>query len=232
VPIFGVHSDGVQYTSTNRAGGAKSLLVASWNVISASSPKVRNLRQPLFVIRKARLCKCGCSGAHTLDVLYTVLAWSMRCLLAGIAPGSRHDGSPFTPRDRKCRLPVGLAIPPVALLQVRGDWEGMATQYMFRWFTSDRFCWLCDATKDTVGDRHYADFRPEAPHRQTLITHQAYFGACAAEGTQPSSIFKCPGLQLDYFAIDSMHAGDLGTFQDAIGSIFWLEITNKQWYRN
>jgi hypothetical protein len=29
-----------------------------------------------------------------------------------------------------------------------------------------------------------------------------------------------------------MHAGDLGTFQDAVGSIFWLEMTHKPFYRN
>jgi hypothetical protein len=29
-----------------------------------------------------------------------------------------------------------------------------------------------------------------------------------------------------------MHAGDLGTFQDAIGSLLWLEITHKPWFRN
>jgi hypothetical protein len=29
-----------------------------------------------------------------------------------------------------------------------------------------------------------------------------------------------------------MHAGDLGTFQDAIGSLLWIEVTHKQWHRN
>jgi hypothetical protein len=39
-------------------------------------------------------------------------------------------------------------------------------------------------------------------------------------------------MRLEFFSIDSMHAGDLGCFQDAVGSLFWLEITNKQWYPN
>ena len=29
-----------------------------------------------------------------------------------------------------------------------------------------------------------------------------------------------------------MHAGDLGTFQDAIGTLFWLEIATKAWHRS
>ena len=32
--------------------------------------------------------------------------------------------------------------------------------------------------------------------------------------------------------VDSMHAADLGTFADALGSLMWLEISCKQWYRN
>jgi hypothetical protein len=29
-----------------------------------------------------------------------------------------------------------------------------------------------------------------------------------------------------------MHSGDLGAFQDAIGGLFWLEVTHKPWHRN
>ena len=56
--------------------------------------------------------------------------------------------------------------------------------------------------------------------------------ACGDEGQQPSTIFLSSGLELDHLAIDSMHAADLGCFQDALGSLFWLEIYNKQWYPN
>ena len=37
---------------------------------------------------------------------------------------------------------------------------------------------------------------------------------------------------LDHTAPDSMHAGDLGPFQDAMGSLFWLHVTNKEFYHN
>jgi hypothetical protein len=97
---------------------------------------------------------------------------------------------------------------------------------------SDSFCWMCESTQRTLGPMHYHDFRPDAGHRQSLITHQDYIQSCAREGSQPSHLFKCPGTLLDHLTVDAMHAGDLGTFQDAVGSLFWLEATHKGWYRN
>jgi hypothetical protein len=82
------------------------------------------------------------------------------------------------------------------------------------------------------GPMHYHDFRPDAPHRQTLISHEQYMERVVAEQSQPSHLFDCPGIRLEFLTVDSMHAGDLGTFQDAIGSLLWLEVTNKSWYRN
>ena len=38
---------------------------------------------------------------------------------------------------------------------------------------------------------------------------------CVQARIAPSSIFECPGFDLAYIALDSMHCGDLGVFQDA-----------------
>jgi hypothetical protein len=119
-----------------------------------------------------------------------------------------------------------------ALLQVRGDWEFFEQFFRTRSVNSDNFCWMCQATQRTPGPLHFSDFRPTAAHRQTLISTEQYLETCVREGSQPSLLFRCPGFQLDYLVVDVMHASDLGTFQDAIGSLFWLEVTNKQWYRN
>jgi hypothetical protein len=50
--------------------------------------------------------------------------------------------------------------------------------------------------------------------------------------SQPSHIFSCPGTELQHLTVDIMHAGDLGTFQDALGSLFWLEVSHKDFHRN
>jgi hypothetical protein len=56
--------------------------------------------------------------------------------------------------------------------------------------------------------------------------------SCVREAAQPSHLFRSPGLLIDHLTVDAMHAGDLGTFQDAVGSLFWIEISHKQWFRN
>jgi hypothetical protein len=76
VGVLGMHCDGVQYTSSMRAGGARSVVVGSMNVISAGEI-IRQRRQPLFVLRKGRFCKCGCQGFHTIQELMAVVAWSV-----------------------------------------------------------------------------------------------------------------------------------------------------------
>jgi hypothetical protein len=191
VAVLGVHADGVAYSSTLRAGASKSLLAASWNIISAPGVKDRNARQPLFVLRKARLCQCGlCGGFHTLQVLYNVLAWSMRCLLEGKTPSLRHDSSEFTAWDKRKRLPPDTQIPRAALLQVRGDREYLATQFRLRMWRSDRFCWLCDCTQYTRGINHIHNLQPDAPHRSTLISHEHV--AQADEDTKWNSFNDVP----------------------------------------
>ena len=231
VSILGLHCDGVAYTSSVRAGGSKSILVASWNIISAESDRRRNRRQPMFVVRKQRMCRCGCGGYHTLQALFDVLAWSLRCLLDGVSPTCRHDSTPWSPHDLKNRMASGTALPPAALLQIRGDWEWMTQCFRTRSYGADCFCWMCNATQ-SPGALCFHDFSPTARHRETLISHQAYLEACAREGEQPSNVFKCPGVLLEHLCVDSMHAGDLGTFQDALGGLFWVEISNKRWHRN
>jgi hypothetical protein len=106
-------------------------------------------------------------------------------------------------------------LPVAGLMQLRGDWEYMATTYRLRWFTSERFCWMCQASSDRHDEMHFHNFAPNAPHRRTLISHQFYLERCAREGAQPSNVFQIPGVTLDMLVVDAMHAADLGVFQDS-----------------
>ena len=116
-------------------------------------------------------------------------------------------------------MPGDQPIPVATLLQVRGGWEWYEQCFRLRSTNSDAFCWMCNATQHTVGPLHYRDFREDAPYKQTAIHHQEYLEGCAREGAQPSHLFGIPGFQLDFLTVDVMHAGDLGSFQDAIGSL-------------
>lgn len=54
-----------------------------------------------------------------------------------------------------------------------------------RSFNSASCCWLCYA--EPTRDLAYMDFRPEAAHRQKLISHNSYMLAFAAERARPSA---------------------------------------------
>jgi hypothetical protein len=77
---------------------------------------------------------------------------------------------------------------------------------------------------------YYKDFRPNAPHRSTLIGQTEYMRRLSDEASPPSALFKSPGMCIDYLIVDSMHAGDQGVFADIVGSVLWVEISCKIWY--
>ena len=129
----------------------------------------------------------------------------------------------------RTRLATG-PLPVAALLQVRGDWEWLCQCFRLRHYGQEEFCWLCNAR--STGPLSYYNVAPDAPHRATLISHEAYITHCAEARVEPSALFSCPGFRLEYIAIDSMHAADLGVFQDAVGGLFWLEISNREWHPN
>lgn len=229
VCILGMHCDGVPYASGMRAGASKSIFVCSLNVFSGQTEQIRRKRQVLFTLQKAKVCGCGCSGFHTFQELFGVLSWSFRHMVHGVSPSCRHDGSPWTAADRRARIGANIALPTAAILQVRGDWEFFQVAFRFRSVSSDEFCWLCHCTQ-SPGPLCAWCFTPDAGHRSTLVTHQSYLEACLAHGDQPSELFNTPGFTIAHVAIDTMHSGDLGVFQDAVGSLLWIEVSNRQWH--
>ena len=228
---IGLHADGVQHTTTMRAGGAKSVYVMPWNAISARALGDRAQRRLLAVLRKSKLCDCGCQGFHTFQAVWKIVAWSFRHLMLGYAPSRRQDDSPFSREDIVHRIEPRSNLPKAAMLQLRGDWEWFVQCFRFRTPSQERFCWLCDAEKST-GDLYAYDFSLNAPFRSTLITHETYLCRCAAEQEQPCELFQAHGVRLEHVCIDSMHSADLGVFADALGSIMKLEIACRAFHSN
>ena len=224
---MGLYGDAMQYTSTMRAGGARSVVAVTMNFLGGPV-QVRSRRYILSFINKARLCNCGCEGFHTLQDLFKVVAWSMSFLLGVLTPVARHDGSAWSAHDLSSRLAANILLPIAALLQLRGDWDWMSVAYRFRKATEELFCWLCNITQATFRN----EFRRGAPHRNNLRTHADFVREVLAAGLDLSEIFNVPGMVLKYFAVDEMHGLGLGPLLDAIGSLFWIEITNKAWHRN
>ena len=48
-----------------------------------------------------------------------------------------------------------------------------------------------------------------------------HFADCITEGKQISALFSAPGLQIDCFVIDWLHACDLGVAQDFLGNLIF-----------
>jgi hypothetical protein len=229
VAAIGMHADAVQYTSSSRAGDQKSITVASFNFISARNLHDRGHRHLFMVLSKNKMCDC-CAGYHSFQAMFSVFSWSMLQLMLGVAPNRRHDGSDFSDHDRRARMPPGTPLPPAALVQLRGDWDWYTSGFRLRSAGAETFCFKCGATKSGLLD--YMNFSPAAPHRGTLISHEAYVAECVRLGQPMSTIFSSPGFTLAGVAIDAMHTADLGLFADIAGSILWLELTSKRYHRN
>ena len=60
--------------------------------------------------------------------------------------------------------------------------------------------------------------------------HPRYVQDCIIQRISPSSLFEAPGFKLEYVAPDSMHCGDLGVFQDAIGGLLYVEMSHRPWH--
>ena len=65
-----------------------------------------------------------------------------------------------------------------------------------------------------------------------MFGHMEHLRRCAHERSQPSFLFRIPGFLLKHVCIDSMHAGDLGTFADVVGSLFFMEVDCKLWFQS
>ena len=136
VAPLGLHGDGAQYTPSTRAGSGKSVYAVSYNYLAGDN-RQRARRFLIAVLRKADCCDCGCSGWHTLQALFEVIAWSMQRLRWGVAPSARHDGTPWSLDDRRRRVPDGTPLPKAAIVQVRGDWEWLVQAFRFRHYSSE-----------------------------------------------------------------------------------------------
>ena len=118
---MGLHGDGVQYTTSMRAGGAKSIIVVSFNYI-AGPPRIRGRRFMYCVLRKAAMCDCGCEGWHTLQDVMAVFAWSFQHLArAPILPTSAEGCVAVVNVIVVCVRPTESRVPLTQRRQGNGD---------------------------------------------------------------------------------------------------------------
>ena len=111
--------------------------------LPAISQHLADLRLPLLAFPKFFLQK----GA-TWDSVFSILAWSFRCLLFGKWPLQRHCQSPFLDSDSERRKMAGRDIGLLACLaELRGDWAMFKdTLNLPGWQGKGPICHKCNCT--------------------------------------------------------------------------------------
>ena len=152
-----------------------------------------------------------------MQAIFAILAWSFQVLTAGFFPPRDHAGNPFLSSWRT--KSQGKSLNCTALLtEVRGDWEMYKNTFnLSGWSGTDNICYRCYASKETSRDCTSSAVRRS--QRKTTLDH---FADCITEGKQISALFSAPGLQIDCFVIDWLHACDLGVAQDFLGNLIYF----------
>ena len=137
---IGLHGDGVpcNYDRT------ESVFAISLNLPGVDG-KWQNMRIPLVVLPKGRICD------ETMHDIFEVIAWSLRHLLAGTWPSSRHNGEPWRKGSDKRRSKRKGSLVRAALVEVRGDWEFYSQVFGFPYHNEKAgICWRCPCRRDEV----------------------------------------------------------------------------------
>lgn len=197
-----------------------SLFLLSFQVLSG----IVKQRFWITVFNKTKVCKCGCMGRHTFDMVFQVIAWSIRALIAGVYPKTDHLDHEFPKKSYRGRLAGKRLKLRGAALRKFGDWAWFKQALALRGWqgegTRGRQCWLCQAgSKDDDCDPY--DFSMSARWRSTMMTMGQFWADVYEEGTHLSPIWQIPGFLTQYCIPDFMHVSCLGVVQYLSGNVMW-----------
>ena len=166
-------------------------------------------------IGKNRLCRCGCSGRHTLEPIFRILVWSFSAAAAGVHPRYDHSGNLLAAGTTLGDLASQEFAVRGAMISKRGDWAWhKAVLGMYGWKgegPSKRICWLCRAGMDPSCTAFDFPRRPlgeglESPNRNSWRTQQdeallsAAYGVCLASCWDISRWIGCTLRVLELFS--------------------------------
>lgn len=207
---LGLHGDGVPFTKTD------SLEMLTFNFLAL--PKADRI--PITGVSKKHLCKCGCKGQCTWRDIFSVIKWSLMCLMTGVVLNFLPDGSPW-PGDGLRELRPGFKLLCHGLLeQVRGDWPFLRTMFNFPAWNSERICWKCKACR-SEGPSCYKEVQAEAMWRQQRQNHSHYIAETLSKQVVLNPLFDLPYFTVALVVLDWLHIVDLGVTQDMVGNFFY-----------
>ena len=98
------------------------------------------------IIKKSRMCKCGCRGWCTLFVVFAWLNWSFLLMADGEHPSRTWDNCVFEDLLRLGLIGVPLLF-KACLVAIKGDWKEVAETFQFsNWMTKLAPCYGCWCT--------------------------------------------------------------------------------------
>ena len=114
-----LYVDGVP--TTNRDG-----VIGIWVYFMLSSQ-----RHLVAVLKKSKLCKCGCLGWCTLFIVFSWLNWSFVCMATGEHPDTCWDGSPHEDFLRRGLVGTSLLF-SACVCAIKGDWMEFCSTFWFQ----------------------------------------------------------------------------------------------------
>ena len=140
-----------------------------------------------------------------------------------------HRGRPFAEDYHRSRFRRGQSLAGDfvgAWCEMRGDWKYLreALKLKHHYNCKQHICHLCGVLKETgIAGMSCTNFRRDALHRQTLVTHNdfmaSYVGAI-------SMLFLIPGFCIWRVFFDYMHTHDLGASQHVAPTVM-EELTDR-----
>ena len=136
------------------------------------------LRHLLCLLRKSRLCRCGCQGWCSFYPVFAFLRWSFVTAAIGIYPMVGPDESEWDePLDSERAGLAGAALPcQAAVVGIKGDWSELCHTWGFQdWQHAGCPCPNCGVRlKDWQDDSELNAFEYPWP----LVTWKEYDDAC------------------------------------------------------
>ena len=176
-------------------------------------------RRWIALLTKGSLCQCGCGGLHTLDHIWSVVAWSLRALAVGTFPATDHLDQPFVDdpwRSQRAGSPLALR---GAVLMFRGDWPWLSSVFQIAYHSNAEACFLCRGRMDMSCP--LTDPSASASWRSTCVSSSTWLADRMRSNAYVSGVFSWPGFTFKSVVLDWMHMVDLGCAQACLGNVLW-----------
>ena len=210
--VFGIWGDAAPTAHMN------SVYMLTWRALTGKHRR----RFRICALSKDVVCKCGSSGKHTFDAIFTYLAWAFQVLQHMVFPSHDHECNPLTDAWRIARAGKKLKLGG-SLVGKNGDWSWMKQCVGLQGWNifqgNKRCCWTCLAAN--TEELNCFDFTASAKWRKTMISMASFMYSTSHGRQHLSPLFKCPGFRLAWCRIDWMHCVCLGVLQYILGNVLF-----------